>query len=360
MINSTGCWDQKIYENSGFVLQVSFETSKQGKLLMSFITPVVDPNAKDFTEFFYDKANLVREFREKARRVSDKLLEGGKIQQVLISDSLAQKGINNLLEVVEREPTDPPIASVVIVEGSPIKLMEAAKQFTDKPPRPAFYVLKLIRNNIESGYIPETRIYQFSTAYFAPGIDPIAPMIKLRTYDGKGIEVTGSALFKGDKMAGKIDTQKTSLLLAMMGKLKKTTYISNKIPETPSENGKEGCAVGITKVKRKLSVKMLDHLPVANISLVFNGVISEVNWNILQDESTQKSIEDKLSSEIKENCEEILKYTQQVGSDPLGIGDIVRAKYNNDWENADWDTAYSDVIFHVTVKVNISNHGAIR
>lgn len=360
MISFVGCWDQKIYEDSGFALQIGYESSSAGKILMSFTVPVVDPQAKEPVELVYSNANLLREFREDAKKISSKLIEGGKIQQILISDSLAYKGINNLLEVIEREPTDPSTPYVVIVEGSPKTMIETAKNFVDKPPRPAFYIHQLLENNIKSSYIPETRIFQFSNAYFSPGIDPIAPMIKLQFDKGKGIEVTGSALFAGDKMVGKIDTKQTPLLLAMMGKMEKSTFVSKMVVETNSQNEKSGCAVGLNGVKRKISVNIIDNIPVVDISLNFKVNISEFQWNKIYDENVQNSIEDILSSEIKQNCEKVLKYTQEVGSDPIGIGDIVRAKHNSYWEKVDWNNTYKNVIFNIKVNVNISNHGSIR
>jgi spore germination protein len=360
MVSSAGCWDQKIYENSGFVLQVGFDSNGPDKILMSFLTPVVDPIAKEPSELIYAKENLVRKFREDARKTSDKLIEGAKIQQVLISDSLAKEGINNLLEVIEREPTDPPITYIVVVEGNVLEMEKAAKQFADKPPRPAFYINDLIKNNIKFSYIPESRVFQFSTKYFSPGIDPIVPMMKLQADKGRGIEVTGTALFSGDKMVGKIDTIQTPMLLAMMGNMKSTTFISKKIAETNSENKKSGCAVTFNKAKRKLSVKIINNTPVVDISLAFSGSIGEFQWNHNYDEELQSSLEKKLSSEIKQICEDILKYTQEVGSDPIGIGDIVRANYDSYWQKVKWEDTYKDVIFNVKVNVNILNHGAIR
>lgn len=357
MITSTGCWDKKIYENIGFILQIGIELDGNDKVRMSYLIPVVEPTAKEPSELVYDDSNLLREFREKCRRTTNALIEGGKIQQVVISDTLAYRGINNLLEVMERESSNPPIAFVVIAEGSVIGMTEAAKQFTDKPPRPAIYLHNLIENNMKSSYIPETRVANFITESFSPGIDPVAPIVKLRLEGGGGIEVTGTALFVEDKMVGKIDTEKTPLLLAMMGKMKNTVLVSRNIVQKDSKTGKNYIAISLNKVKRKLSVKIIDNKPVVDINLNFNGGISEYKWNYKYNEEIQKSIENTVAAEIKQNCEWILKYTKEVGSDPIGIGDIVRAKHNKYWEKVRWEDCYKDVIFNVKVKLKIGNRG---
>jgi spore germination protein len=358
-INLTGCWDQKIYEQSGFVLQVGFESTSTKDMLISFTLPVVDMTARERTELIYSNADMLREFREKARKTSAKVVEGGKIQQFLIEDSLASKGITNFFEVIERDSTDPPTAYVLITEGSPKEMFEALQGYGDKP-APAFYIHDLIRSNIKSSYIPEARIFQFSTLYFSPGIDPVAPIIKHQTDKGKGVEVTGTALFSGDKFVGKIDTKETPFLLAMMGKMKRSVFISKKVQEKEPENIKKGCAISITKAKRKLSVDMLDNKPKVNISLNLNATIVDFKWNKMYDSDFEQYLEGVISAEIKDICEKILEYTQEVGSDPIGIGDIIRAKHNNYWESVNWENAYKDVVFNVDVNVNIMNHGVIR
>ncbi|AKN33718.1 spore gernimation protein GerC [Clostridium carboxidivorans P7] len=358
-ISSTGCWDQKIYEESGFVMQVGFDPSSSNGILMSFVLPVFDVTARERTELIYADANLLREFREIARHTAAKVTEGGKIQQILISDSLAIKGIHDLFEVAEREASDPSTAFVVITEGSSKDLIEALQTVGDKPPTYA-YIHDLIRNNIRLSYIPETRIFQFSTLYFSPGIDPVAPIIKLQHDKGKGIELTGSALFAGDKMVGKIDIKQTSLLLAMMGKMKKGEYISKIMPERESENGRRGCAISITKAKRKLTVDIKNDIPVVNIDLNFKTNIGEYKWNKMYGEKIEQSIEEALSKDIKDVCEKLLKYTQEVGSDPLGIGDIVRARHNSYWKNINWESVYRNIVFNVKVNIDVKNHGVIQ
>lgn len=73
-----GCWDQKIYERTGFILQIGLEPSNnhQDNVFMTYSSPVVEPNTKEQIEVIYDNnENLLREFREDARKISPKLLE---------------------------------------------------------------------------------------------------------------------------------------------------------------------------------------------------------------------------------------------------------------------------------------------
>lgn len=356
-----GCWDQKIYEKTGFILLVGIEASSNpDNLFITYSSPVVEAKAEEDVEIVYSKEeNLLREFREDSRKISSKLLEGGKIQQILISDSLAAKGIGNLLEIFEREPTNPSIAYIIISEGSPNEMMLKSKTFGDKP-RSGFYTHQLIQNNIQQSFAPETQVFQFTSQYLSPGLDPIAPLVKLQFDKGKGIEVTGSALFSDDRMVGKINTWQTSLLLTMMGKLRSSVFVDKSLYDPGYKNGKRGCAFTIDKAKRKLKVHMIENKPAADIFLKLSGSIGELYWNGVSDIRNQESLEKLLAEDIKQNCQQVIKYTQEVGCDSLGIGDYVRAKYNSYWESVDWDKIYPFVKFNINVSVNITNHGVIH
>ncbi|WML35237.1 Ger(x)C family spore germination protein [Clostridium sp. OS1-26] len=356
----TGCWDQKIYEEIGFILQVGVESAEDHRLLASYTSPVTDPKKREQVELISSNVGSIREFRENSKRVSAKLLQGGKIQQVVISSSLAQKGIINLLEIFERDPANPAIARVVISEDSPKELFDYAQKLGDKP-RPSFYLEQLIRNNSESGFCPDVSVFDFSRTYFAPGIDPITPMVKIENEMGKGLRIDGCALFSGDKMVGKIKPKETSLLLAMKGKMSQTEYIFTTVgPPKNDSSGKTGAAVMLAKPKRKIKINIENNIPTVKMSLSFKGDYDEREWNHIDKKEIQKEYEEIMAKELKSECMKILKYTQEVGSDPLGIGNLVRAKHNSFWQNHKWGEVYKSIVFDVDVTLDIVRHGLIK
>ncbi|MDP4147443.1 MAG: Ger(x)C family spore germination protein, partial [Bacillota bacterium] len=99
----TGCWDQRIYERTGFIIELGIETGRDKKLLVTYSVPVIGLGKSNLVELDDEETNLLREGREEARKVSPKLLEGGKIQQILVSNELAAKGIHNVMEIFTRD-----------------------------------------------------------------------------------------------------------------------------------------------------------------------------------------------------------------------------------------------------------------
>lgn len=352
-ITLTGCWDQKIYEKTGFILQVGIESGKDSDLQITYNSPVIGEEIKEQVEIVEVEANLLREARENARMISPKTLEGGKIQQVLISKELAEKGISELFDVFNRDPILPTLALVVIVDGSPYEMMKKTMSFEDKP-RASFYINELLEGNIKNSYLPETRIWNFSAYCLASGIDPISPMLKL---DKTGIITIGSAIYSEDKMVGRIDSKQTSLLLAMMGKLRTTHYITNPSPKDGESGKRPKASVLIKKAKSKISVKILNNKPTIHIDLKMDGYLDEYREHNINEKNLQEKLEEDLSKMIEEECDKLLKYLVSVGSDPLGIGDIIRAKNNSYWQGLDWKEVYKEAAFNISVKLDIKQFG---
>ncbi len=353
-----GCWDQKIYEKVGFILVVGIESSKEKhkKLLVTYSNPAIGLGKRNQTELTSQEADSLRQAREISRTKTSRPLEAGKIQQVLISKELAEKGeIHNLISIFSSDPLSPTLAFLIIVDGSPYELCEKSLEFPDKP-RIGMYLNQLFEAAIKDSKAPETRIYNFDTEYYAEGLDSIAPMIKL---ESTTVKIAGSALFSRDKMVGNIDVKQTILMLAMMNKLKNTAEYIFRVPniEEAHSGVRDGVAASIKKTKRKIDVSIDKDKPIVNIQLKFKGFIDEYRWDDLDKEKKYRELESEMAEELKNECLNIVKYTQAVGSDPLGIGDIVRAKHSDYWKKVDWKEAYKTAQINIDVKFEIASHG---
>ncbi|MCX7922600.1 MAG: Ger(x)C family spore germination protein [Clostridia bacterium] len=358
LLIQTGCWDQKIYERIGFILQMGLELDQNEKLVYTVSVPVVGPDIQAKVEIFTTSRNLLRESREQVRHVSGKAIEGGKTQHIYFSKPLAQKGIHQFLEIFIRHTENPLLANIIVVDGSPKEMMEFSAKFETKP-RPASYVNDLLVNARQNSYIPETRIYDFSVMGYSKTIDPITPMVR---YNEKEIEVAGTALFSGDKMVGQVNTATTGMLLALMGGQRKIQYTYHeKNKQQDPDKIKEGAAVLIKGTKRKIKINIDGKAPQIDIKLNFKASLDEYDEaHNMDDPAAKKKLEGAIAQSMREDCLKLLKYLQEVGSDPLGIGEMVRAKHNTYWKSVEWKDVYKEAAFNVDVKLVFEFHGAIN
>jgi spore germination protein len=355
----SGCWDQIPIESTGYMTIVGIESSPAGGMKVTYAMPVIDPTAKARGEILDTEANLTREAREKVNRTSGKLMLAGKIQLVLYSKEIAEKGIiTQTNSIFERDPSDPILAWNVIIDGSPRECIHQVEEFKDKP-RPSTYLNGLLERAVSSGYTTETRVFNYDIVNMASGIDNIAPLIK---FDSKAVEVKGSALFSKGKMVGTINQKQNGLLMAMMKTLKhkKYTYEVSDINNEDNQKPKHGLAILIGQKNKKINICIKDNKPVVDINLDLYGTIDEYKWDDSNDENKVKQLSEHVQKEIQKDCQKLIEYMQSIQSDPIGIGDIVRAKHNSYWKKVDWHTAYKDATITAHVKFDIIQYGDIQ
>ncbi|MCT8978436.1 Ger(x)C family spore germination protein [Clostridium sp. CX1] len=356
----TGCWDQQPIGRLKIDLTMGMDISPEKRLLITRSAPVYEEEISSKSEIITEEVNSPQRSREESRATSYNLTVGGKLQQILFSKELASIGISDLIEVSERDTESSPLAMVIVVDGSTKELLKKANEMKDKP-APGFYINRLIDNNIKRASIPETRVHNFCIAYFAPGIDPIVPRIKLESDENIGIKVMGSALFSGDKLVGEIDIRDTAILLAMMGEMRRSVYsFETSRSFLEGNRPKTASSFSINRTKRKIKVRMDNGIPKVDISLDMRGNVQEYRWGGIKDNKDKSELEKLVGDEITGICEKVLKYTQEVGSDPIGVGSMMRAKYGAQWKEDQWKENYKKTVFNVKVNYTIKHHGVIK
>jgi spore germination protein len=357
LLLQTGCWDQKIYEKIGFILQIGMEFDKNGELRYTAGIPLISPEARERYEVLTTTVNRMREGRDKVRLVSGKAVEGGKTQQVFFSEELASKGIGEFLEIFLRSPENSLLANVIVVEGSPYELMKFSQEFVDKP-RPTFYVNALLDNARKNSYVPETRISQFSILTHSRTIDPVVPLV---SYNRKEIQIAGAALFSGDKMVGKINIKDMGLLNGLMGEKRNINY-TYQGPYSSKPQGKlrSGVSILMKPKKPKIVVTIDDGNPEIKIKLDFIGSLSEYSGELnLDNQEDKKKLEEDISESIQDKCIGLLKSLAEMESDPIGFGEIVRTKHNGYWKSIIWKDVYKYAAFKVEAGIKLEFYGAM-
>lgn len=356
-IFQAGCWDQKIYEKIGFILQIGVETEENGELRYTVGIPVISPEAEERFEVLSTTITHMREGRDKVRQASGKAVEGGKTQQIFFSEALASKGVDEYLEIFLRSPENSLLADVVIVEGSPHELIKVSGEFKDKP-RPTFYVKSLLDSAHKNSFAPETRISNFMILTRSGSVDPATPLIR---YDTKEIKVEGAALFSGDKMVGKINTKEMGILNGLKGEKHDINYVYQGIySDKSSEDLKRGSTILMKVKKRKIDMKIDGGLPVINIKLDLKGNLSEYSGELNLDNPEDKSkLEEAIADSIEKDSMRLLKHLVEVGTDPIGFGEIARSKQNKYWKSVNWKDAYKDAVFNVEAEIKLEFYGAV-
>lgn len=354
----SGCWDQKIFEDIGLALVLGLEQSDNGELLYTMTMPVFSEDIEETMEIMSTTSDLLRQSRDQIRNESGKKVEGGKIQHIIFSKELAEKGIDKILDVFLRSSENPLLANIVVVDGSPFEMFNMSRKYKDKP-RLGIYLANIINDARIHNVTPDSRIYKFTILQYSETIDPVASYI---SFDDEGITIEGSALFDKSKMVGNIGYTETGLLYSLMGKkIQFGYYINAQRMQNESDSDKRGISVLLRKVKRKVKTNIDGKIPEINISLNFTGTVGENDLDYRLDEpNDKKTLQDKISALIRQDLIKLLEYLQEIGSDPVGFGEIIRVKHNEYFKSVAWKSVYPDVKFNVDVKINFEFYGALN
>jgi len=357
-----GCWDEVIVEKISFLTILGIERAPQGNLEVTYGMPLIDPDVKGSrVEILDTQTNLLRMSTESFDKRASKELLAGKIQLFLYSKELAGEGrIAGINSVLERDKTNAMLTWIIVVDGSPRSLIHQSEEnFKDKPIT-STYVNSLLERAVRIGNINETRAFNYDLISMAPGIDNTTPMIKIAD---NAIEVTGSALFSEEKMVGSINAQDSGLLIAMMKTLKNKKYIYNaRIPASAKETYSEklSSAIHLSQNSKKISISIKNNKPVVDIYLDLTGYADDYKWDHLNNQNEVIKVSNYVQEQLRQDCQKLIGYMQFKESDPIGIGDMVRAKHNSYFKSVDWHTAYKGATITAHVKFNLIEYGDIQ
>lgn len=365
----TGCWDQKIYEQLGFILNVGMD-KEDDRIQVTYSTPLIDAKGEagtgrkqggvnGKTEVEVATTYLLREAREMARLSSSKNLEGGKIQNILIGSNLAMDGgITEYLEIFERDVFNTVQAWLIVVDGNANEFIRKGIVLETKP-RLFVYLNSLINNNSRLGYCPPQTMIRFDIEKYIPGLDPVAPLVRISAED---IHVLGCALFDDDHMTGRLDTQENALLMLMNGESRRSElfYI---LPQELQAKKKEA-AFFVRNAKTRTKLHFEGNIPVLDMEIKLLLTLDEYTWDEMGNEKKQLKMEQAVEKLVKDQITEVFNKLEEARCDALGVGDKVRAYYNRYWmqigEEPGWKKLYPKTRLDLTVKAEIVRYGGIE
>jgi spore germination protein KC len=217
-----------------------------------------------------------------------------------------------------------------------------------------------------TGYAVKFR--DFSQDLASRGTDPVLTRVELKNQgvaQGPGLEkvhhhqeivITGTAIFKGDKLIGWLDSRETQGLRCIKGEMHEMR-ITVPSPIYPDKNISLKVIAGNTKIEpayQKGEIKF------------YLTVRAEVDLIEQQDEEdfTQpemiKIVENKAAAEIRQHIKTTLDKVQgEYKVDSFGFGEAFHCKHKREWSMLKnrWDEEFTNAQVYLTVKVKLRDTG---
>lgn len=286
---------------------------------------------------------------------------------LVVSEEIARQGLQPILDYQIRNNNTRNLVWLIVAKDSPAK--EFVRTDYGIGSVQATYLEDIIKNKGENSEVSTVDLLTYLKA-MSSGADPVSSVMEIvkqstiptkEKAEGftKGIKLTGTAVFKKDKLVGFLDHTETRGLNFVRGKIKKTII---NVPSLKEENGL--VSIAITKIKSHVIPAISEGKPSFVIDVHVDGDIAEQqdSADYFGDLKTFAELELELQSAIENEINTTVNKAQKTfGSDILGFGTALAKTYPNEWEKEKdkWGDHFSTVNYQVKVDVKLRNLGLI-
>jgi|LSQX01.1.fsa_nt_gb spore germination protein KC len=274
-------------------------------------------------------------------------------QVIVFGKEAAEQGLYPILDTIVRNPAGRPNILLAIADkkASDILAFQDGMESIQ-----AIGVANIIKLSANFSRYPAVTYSDFTCRLISKTTAPVAPIIGIFEEKGpegkkqKKIRINGTAVFKEDKMIGKLDEQESSGLLWVTDEIKKGFVV---IPEASLE---------IVQAKTKI-IPELNRGKIM-ITVEIKEEANLIQYNVAKNLTPEiiSQLEKAQAREIESQVKAAIEKSMSLSADVFGFGEAVHRKYKKEWKELEpkWDDIYPTIEVSVKVKTSLNEIGDIN
>jgi Ger(x)C family germination protein len=311
--------------------------------------PVQGRAAKPITHVVTEGKNI-----DEARFKADQMLPRDVVTShrrvFLIGESLARKGIREILDQISRNPQNRLSAFIVISEN--IK----AAELIDAPFTLEAFGGEVIRRLVMRKAGVPTSLKDYFLASTTPGQQPIAASFALKE---QKITFSGIAVFTDSKLTGFVKGIEATVLNSLLGgKPQMSMSVPIRVP-----GSKGDLSVQMNKLQAHGRVDIRKGKPLFTFRLKGGGRIMDNRSNLdLSDPAKVDKVNKLFAAKLERSCDSLFHLLQQkYKADSVGLGAMIYRKNPGYWKRIEkqWPELYTKQKVVCKVQTEITSVGAI-
>ncbi|WP_018248832.1 Ger(x)C family spore germination protein [Orenia marismortui] len=350
----SGCWNYKEVNNLSIVSGVAVDLDKEdNKYIVSVenIVPKGGTEIKLESEVISLKGDTIFEAIRDLIMKNAKRLYWSHATVAIFSEELAKDGLISALDFFYRDSEVRADMYLLIANENSAKdlFYSKIKLHTTS----SIHLAKMMQAQGSVGKFEAVELWEFQDALIQKGISPVIPLVKLAVQKEEKIpKVIGMAVFKDDKMVGKLDEIESRSLLFLKNQLSGGIIV---IKDIANSNAKVTLEIFDNQTNIKPVIRKGEIIMQINIET--NVGVAEITKNIdvISKEGRKK---------LKEAAEKLIKYQvntlinkveKNYQSDIFGFGEKIRMEIPQKWKEIEkeWETRFSSLNYETRVEVNI-------
>ena len=352
----SGCWNYREVENLLIISGIAIDkdqTTNNYKLTCEILKIKGGKESEIEAEIVESDGDSIFDAIRNTIKVSGQKLYWAHMQTVIISEAVAKEGILPVLDLLGRQ-SEPRLNLMLVISKE-----ETAKDILTKKTTTnvitSYAISKMIESTESNTKSTISQLYKTINDLGLEGISisiPTASVIK--SEDKETLEISGTSIFKKDKLIGFLSDIDVKPLLYVKDEVKGGLLYVN----VESDKGTSGVTLEVTKNKTKIKPKFIDEKAVINIDIDTDVIIGEIDSedNLLDEKGIEK-IKETAQKNIENDVKNVIKKVQtEFGSDIFGFGKQVKGTMPKKWRKISekWDSDFKDLEVNVKSKVNIT------
>ena len=325
---------------------VGYDWAGKNTIKGTIVFPIYKKNRPSTTEVKTTLGETSKEIRININNESRYPIHSGQLRVALYGKSLAKKGINDIVDTLNRDPSIGSTVHMAIVDGDASELLKMEKFKTENV---SMYVQEMLDQYMKAARLPESNLHTYLFQYFQKGQDPYLPLIK-QVEDN--IKIIGIAILKDDRYDFPLLMDDLFIFKGLVDKYKHGLH------HFKLKNG-EKVVLDILHSKVHYKVKTINGRPEFTINLQMKTRLQEFTSPKKKRVAVdKKNIQQEIGKQLERNALKIITKFKKHGVDPLGLGAKYKEHYRR-FNEKQWKRFYPTVKVQVNVKVDIKQTGII-
>jgi spore germination protein len=362
----TGCVEQKPLEKLGLITTAGYDLVGKDQIKGIVVVQKFDPMAQSATKVISAISKTSKGLRQAENLKSNQKLVSGQLRSVVYSRELAERGIIQLVDTLNRDAAIGNMVYLTIADQTAEEIMKIDYSKTNI--NLGTYIYNLIKQNVEGEQIISPTLQEFNHNYYDIGKDPVLPILKMQ---GGDVVISGVGLFKEDRLVDELKQSQLFFLKILVDKYKAGTLelgfkkedlqdiMLKGLVQTPLYNN---IYLTIDNIRSKSKIKLIDKQNLKfKVEIKLDSRLLEMTEPLnLAKPATVKLLEKKMSKAMEKQVEELLYHLRELDIDPIGFGNEYEVHYRGQQISKEkWRELYKQAEFDVQVENRIEKTGVI-
>lgn len=354
ILSATGCWNRRELNTLAVVMGVGIDKGEdQGQVQLT--AQIVKPGelkthqagggggGKAYINIENTGDTVFSTIRGFTHKFNQKLYF--QHNQILIfSRDIAQEGVEKSIDFFLRDQETRLTVFVLVAKNKAGEILDVQPQLHNIP---AIDIADMLESQTATSQTSLVRMNQFVSRLISKTTAPIAPLIEISGANNeKRAYVSGTAVFKKDKLAGQLNDAETRGLLWVLGEVKSGIIDV----DCPGGNGK--ASLEIIRAESKVTPEIKDGKIHITVKIKEEGSLGSQSCSADFTLPTAiEALEKRKVAAIRNEVMAALEKARKLNTDIFGFGDTVHQRYPMLWK--EYETRWDEIFPHIEIELSI-------